>query len=200
MPGSEPSHGRPLRGLTLLEVLAAVFLLGFVYTVLGRTGIQGLQLEGEARRRLEASLLADRVLAEIETQIETGVVPPVGQEEREEEPFAVVVQIAPVSIPVPEPEGEEASSEPPIPGPSFLGAEDPRLPTPLRRIEVKVSWSEGPAEREVRRTTFAFDAESVRDALEALSQAVQAPTAQVPEPDEERPLLEDESPDEEAEK
>ena len=41
-------------GFTLLEVLASVAILGIAYITLGSSGIQGLQHEGEARRRLEA--------------------------------------------------------------------------------------------------------------------------------------------------
>ena len=51
----EPARG----GFTLIEVLAAVALLGILYAVLARVAIEGLRAEGDSERRLEASLLAD---------------------------------------------------------------------------------------------------------------------------------------------
>ena len=56
-------------GFTLLEVMAAVAILAIAYISLGSGGMQGLQHEGEARRKLQASLLADSVLSEIEAGI-----------------------------------------------------------------------------------------------------------------------------------
>jgi hypothetical protein len=87
-------------------VLAAVAILGIAYITLGSSGIQGLQHEGEARRRFQASLLADSVLSEIEAGLEAGVAPPIGTDEREADDFKIEVEIAPFSIVVPEEEGE----------------------------------------------------------------------------------------------
>ena len=64
---------RAERGLTLLEVLAAVALLGILYTALAATTSQGIWNEFESRQRLEASLLADEVLARIELDLRAGV-------------------------------------------------------------------------------------------------------------------------------
>ena len=94
-------------GFTLLEVLAAVAILGIAYITLGSSGIQGLQHEGEARRRLEASLLADSVLFDIEDAIEWDVAPSLGDEEREEGDFTIAVKVSPFSIVVPEESGRD---------------------------------------------------------------------------------------------
>ncbi|MFB3118027.1 MAG: prepilin-type N-terminal cleavage/methylation domain-containing protein, partial [Myxococcota bacterium] len=46
-------------GFTLIEVLGAVAILAILYTTLATVAIRGLRSEGESRRMLEASLLAD---------------------------------------------------------------------------------------------------------------------------------------------
>ena len=58
--------------LTLLEVMAAVALLVIVYTFLAKAATQGVRSEADSRRRMEASLLADATLAEIETRLALG--------------------------------------------------------------------------------------------------------------------------------
>jgi prepilin-type N-terminal cleavage/methylation domain-containing protein len=76
------------RAFTLLEVMAAVALLGILYTVLARVAIEGLRAEGESKRRLEASLLADARLEETFNTLEGSVaMPPVGHSEATEGDF-----------------------------------------------------------------------------------------------------------------
>jgi len=188
--GSLRGNGAWLRrdGFTLLEVLAAVAILGIAYIALGSSGIQGLQHEGEARRRLEASLLADSVLSEIEAGLEAGVAPPLGDDEREADDFTIAVEVAPFSVVVPEEQGKGGkrlgdarsrlggsgaqAQQPVIPGPSLLGGDSgPGVVSPLRRIDVQIIWNEGFGERSVSRTTFALDAESARTTLEAIAQS-----------------------------
>ncbi len=180
-------------GFTLLEVLAAVAILGIAYITLGSSGIQGLQHEGEARRRLLASLLADSVLAEIETGIEAGEAPEVGTDEREQDEFTIEVEIAPFSIVVPEEDTEGGkrlgnarsrlggadaqAQQPAIQGPSLLGGERSAV-SPLRKIDVRVLWNEGFGERTVSRTTFALDAEAARETLDAIAQSQAAAQGQ----------------------
>jgi prepilin-type N-terminal cleavage/methylation domain-containing protein len=182
-------------GFTLLEVLAAVAILGIAYITLGSSGIQGLQHEGEARRRLEASLLADSVLSEIEAGLEAGAAPPLGEKESEADGFTITVEIAPFSIVVPEEQGKDGkrlgdarsrlggsdaqAQEPVIPGPSLLGDDSgPGVVSPLRRIDVRIVWNEGFGERSVSRTTFALDSEAARDTLEAIAQVQAAAQGQ----------------------
>ncbi len=174
-------------GFTLLEVLAAVAILGIAYITLGSSGIQGLQHEGEARRRFQASLLADSVLSEIEAGLEAGAAPELGTDERAEGEFKIEVEVAPFSIVVPEEDGaggkrlgnarsrlggsEAQAPQPVIPGPSLLGGErGPGAVSPLRKVEVRITWNEGFGERSVSRTTFALDAEAARATLDAIAQ------------------------------
>jgi prepilin-type N-terminal cleavage/methylation domain-containing protein len=177
---------RSRSGFTLLEVLAAVALLGIVYTQLIQSGAMGLQHEGEARRRIEASLLADSVLTEIESMIEAGAPPPVGTDEREENGFRIAVAVEPFTLEIPEDVGaggkrlakgesrlgggEANAPPPPSAGPSLLGGEGPASPSPLRLITVEVAWDEGFGERAARRATFALDAEAAAGTLQALAQ------------------------------
>ena len=186
-------------GFTLLEVLAAVAILGIAYIALGSSGIQGLQYEGEARRRLEASLLADRVLADIETELELEwhLTPPLGDDEREDGDFEIAVKVAPFSIVVPDEQGkggkrlgaarsrlggsDAQAQQPAIPGESLLGGGGPGSFSPLRRIDVHIVWNEGFGERSVSRTTFALDPEAARPTLDAIAQAQAAARGQQPQ-------------------
>jgi prepilin-type N-terminal cleavage/methylation domain-containing protein len=185
-------------GFTLLEVLAAVAILGIAYIALGSSGIQGLQHEGEARRRFQASLLADSVLAEIEAELEAGVAPELGTDEREADDFKIEVEIAAYSFPMPEEEDKDGkrlgnarsrlggsdaqAQQPAIPGPSLLGGESgPGAVSPLRRIDVRILWNEGFGERIVSRTTFALDPEAAGPTLAAIAQAQAAAAGQQPQ-------------------
>jgi hypothetical protein len=163
-------------------VLAAIAVLALVYTALARAAMQGLAHEGDASRRLRASLLADRFLGEIEAGLEAGVAPPIGLTETEEEEYAISVDVRPSEV-----LGEFAAAtaeqlaavrrapgvgEAPQPqgGPSLqLLVAPPGAPPPLREIEVTVRWLEGADEQQVTRTTFAADPAIVSAALGSLS-------------------------------
>lgn len=152
-------------GFTLLEVLAAVALLGILYTTLAGVAIQGLRAEGVSRRRLEASMLADRRLAELELEMDAGGVPPAGVTEEEDGPYLLTITVEPYEIPLPPPaEGEEEEEESVI---AVLKQLSPGAEAPVRRLQVKVSWLEAEAEYAVQRTTFGFDLLAVESLLEA---------------------------------
>ena len=159
---------RAERGLTLLEVLAAVALLGLLYTVLAGAAVQGLRSEGESKRRIEASLLIDEEIAQIEMQIAAGVTPPLGstQSETESEDFRIATNVRPLEF-YEELVGDLA--EPPTGAPSVLGRQGPGGESPLRIISVAVSWNEGVFERRIERTTFALDREAAKSALASLA-------------------------------
>ena len=165
-----PSERFSRGGFTLLEVMAAVAVLGLVYVVVARGAIQGLQTEGDASRRLRASLLADRVLNDLELNLAGGSAPALGETEANEEEFTVVVQVSPFDIASVLPEatgqgGEPASST------AALALLKPSvgegLPT-LLSIAIRVAWTEGISEQEVTRTSFAFDLEAAAPLLEAI--------------------------------
>jgi type II secretory pathway pseudopilin PulG len=140
------------RGFTLLEVLGAVLVLAVLYTVLAEIAITGLRAEGENRRRLEASLIADDMLMEVESSLLAGDVPPIGREEDVDDPYTIVLEVRaidPNSFLPPDPFGRPSIAA------ELLGGD--RDESPLRVIEVSVAWLEVEDERIVRRTTFAFD-------------------------------------------
>jgi len=154
------------RAFTLFEVLAAVALLGILYTTLARVAMEGIRAEGESRRRLEASLLADDILSELEIGFDAGDLPELGTTEREEGDFRVTVKISTYDLPpIPaSPQSTRKQRTDAEPKGILAGQENP-----LRQIEVKVGWLEGEFERQVERTSFAFDFVAVADELEALA-------------------------------
>ena len=157
-------------GFTLLEVLAAVAVLGLVYVMVARGAIQGLQTEGDAGRRLRASLLADRTLNDLELALAAGNAPQVGESESSEEEFAVVVEVTPFDVAsiLEAATGEEgrpaaSTASPQLLEPSVRGG----VPTVLS-IVVRVAWIEGVSAQEITRTSFAFDAEAAAPLLETI--------------------------------
>jgi hypothetical protein len=153
--------------------MAAVAVLGLVYVVLARGAMQGLRTEGDASRRLRATLLADRVLNDLELELAGGATPQVGEQETSEEEFTVLVEVSPFDatslLPDTPDEGEPpAASTPPreLLEPPLRGGAPALL-----SIVVRVAWIDGISEREVTRTSFAFDAQAADPLLEGLSDA-----------------------------
>jgi prepilin-type N-terminal cleavage/methylation domain-containing protein len=143
---------RARRGFTLIEVLGAVLVLAVLYTVLAEAAIGGLRTEGENRRRLEASLLADDMLMEIESGLLSGNVPQIGREESEDDLYLITLEVRAIDpsefLPA-QAFGERSIAL------DLLGGDGDE--SPLRAIEISVAWFEVEDERVVRRTTFAFD-------------------------------------------
>src|SRR5262245_22362540 len=187
-----PPASQARAGLTLLEVLGAVALLGILYTVLAGNAARGLRSESESRRRLEASLLADDRLGELELAMASGAAPPIGAEEEEVEGFAISTEVRAFELPK-RPEDQAARSEPTSlaakraaarakDAPSlFAPPRGAASPAPLLSIDVVVRWEDGIFQREVRRTTYALDATAVEAAFEAAGAiAAQQPTQESP--------------------
>ena len=155
------------RGFTLLEVLASIAILGIVYTILAGVAARWLAAEGEARRRMQAALLADRALAEIEAQVVAGNVPPAGENEWQDESqlYHIATKISDLVVP-PDlaalPERKLPENAPTL-FPTTSGA-----PSYLRRIDVVVGWEESGQPFEIRRTTAAFDIQAAALILAAI--------------------------------
>jgi prepilin-type N-terminal cleavage/methylation domain-containing protein len=174
LPASERRGGRAgftgggRAGFTLIEVMAAVAILAVSYTFLSRQGIEGLLWEGEADRLLRASLVADRWLADLETQQQLGTAPVVGRLEQESDEFTVVVEVTPFAPPpglLPESPVSPSAGGGPGARASLLEPARGGEPSPLRTIELTVSWNDGRAERSLRRTTFVLDMAAVGERL-----------------------------------
>jgi hypothetical protein len=174
----------------MLEVLGAAALLAFAYIALTRSEIEGLRSEQESNRRLQASLLADAHLADLELLVASGTAPALGSTQEEEAPFVVRTEVRAFEPPPPRqdahrggpPEGSlaarRAEHEKAKQGKAaslFAAPKAGEADPPIRTIEIAVQWNEGVYEREVRRTTFALDPIAV-EALLAEVQANAAPT------------------------
>jgi prepilin-type N-terminal cleavage/methylation domain-containing protein len=146
---------RSARGFTLFEVMAAVLVLGLMYTILAQSAIEGVRSEGVSRRRMEASLLADERLSDIETAIQSGIAPEVGESEEEVDDFVVRLDVVPFDATAYLGEEVEIAE----------GAKSLLDPSgaALRLVDLRVSWLEVDREFEVRRTTFAYDNQLVAE-------------------------------------
>jgi prepilin-type N-terminal cleavage/methylation domain-containing protein len=174
-----PRRARSATGFTLLEVLAAVAVLGFTIAMLARGAIQGMRYEGDASRRLAASLIADRALFELESTLAIGGLPELGHQEREEnEEFRLSLDVAPLD-PASLGIGHLFTAQPGEPGSPPAPARSD-VPT-LLLVTVQVAWTEGLVEQAVTRTTFAYDASAAAEALQS-SSAGSGEAAQQAEP------------------
>ncbi len=158
-------------GFTLIEVLGAVAILGIWYVMLSVLAMQGMQTVGESQRRLAASLLADEALAEIELRTAQGQSIEIGNEEKEEEPFTLEIEVIDLSD---DPGGgfesfddsggeamgllEFFASENDSPYVEIRG--ENWLLEYLREIRITVTWQEGADERTIVRTAYLWDREA----------------------------------------
>ena len=157
------SERLPRAGFTLLEVMAAVVILGLVYVVLARGAMQGLQTEGDASRRLRASLLADRILNGMELSLAQGSAPTLGQTETIEDEFTVVTEVNPFDVAT---LLEDATGEPVSSASELELLKPTRGGTPMvLSITVRVAWTEGISEQQVTRDSFAFDLDAATPLL-----------------------------------
>jgi prepilin-type N-terminal cleavage/methylation domain-containing protein len=152
-------------GFTLFEVLGAVAILAILYTTLSTVAIRGLRSEGESRRMLEASLLADWELSEFELELQTGAAPEIGTTRSEgEDGFTVTWEVTPFQTKIfktaLEKEQERNAANPTAqtaPAPAGQAGATDAVAPPFLRVELWVSWFEAGNERSVTRTIFAVD-------------------------------------------
>ncbi len=157
-------------GFTLFEVLAAVAVLGLLYTVLARVAIHGLRAEGEANRRMQASLLADRALGDLQAELAAGGAASIGVTEREVGDFTLEVEIQPFDA------GALLRTAPNADTEALAKRELELLSPPARggsaallSAEVRVRWQEGVYEQRVIRNSFALDLEAAAPLLETIA-------------------------------
>lgn len=143
-------------GFTLLEVLAAVAILGIWFTVLAGVAIQGLRAEGQNSRIIRASLAADAALVDVEAAIAAGAFP-IEDQEFEDEEFQIVVRRIPFS---------DAGFESGEYDLAALVAENlTTVSADLYEIAVEVSWIEGVDEKVLARTTYGWDSTAYLEAI-----------------------------------
>jgi prepilin-type N-terminal cleavage/methylation domain-containing protein len=182
-------RSRGAAGFTLLEVLAAVAVMALVYSMLATAAIQGLRAEGDAGRRLRASLIADQRLTEIEAQIAVGQTPDVGTSETEDGDFIVRMDVEPLDLQIGDTKASKRSrdrleravgarKDTKEEAGSLLRRGGPNQPPMLRRVDLTVAWPEGGGEQQVRRTTYGIDAVAAAPLIEQLVAAAAAEQAQ----------------------
>ena len=168
-------------GFTLLEVMAAVLVLGLLYTVLASRALIGLRSEGSDRRRADAEMIADRELATIETDLSSGLPLEDGMVEREQAPFKVISNVEPFDalalLPAELYRDIARTTDPKAP--SVL--HDERGQSRVRKISVVVEWDEAGEPHHVERTTFAFDTSTLADYFPSSGGAETADTEGTPE-------------------
>jgi prepilin-type N-terminal cleavage/methylation domain-containing protein len=145
------------RGFTLIEVMGAVLVLGLVFTWLASVAMMGLRSEGTDRRRADAELVADLEISTIEASVTAGQMPKDGRIERDEEPFRVLVEVAPTDVLslLPASLAKDIAKNSDPRAPSVL--HDERGESRVRRVSVVVEWDEAGEPAQVERTTFAYD-------------------------------------------
>ncbi len=140
-------------GLTLLEVLAATMIFAMVMTVLIGTSTTAVHHVGVSARRLEASLLADEILADLEIQMKRGIAPEVDEDESTRDPYAIRIFRTDL---LPDP-GAGDPNDMATGVAAMLGAELPEVAKHLKQYDIEVSWFEQSGPQRVTRTSFAFD-------------------------------------------
>jgi len=136
------------------------------YGLLSAQGLHGFDLEGEAERRLQASLVADRQLADLEAALAAGTPPVVGTTETEDEGYDVRVDVEPLVLPWAATAANEDDSRTRTTPPSLLSPPAGRTSAPILTVRVTVSWNDG-RPRAVERTTFALDPAAIAAALQS---------------------------------
>jgi hypothetical protein len=150
-------HGEA--GLTLLEVLAAAMIFAMVMTVLIGTSSTAVHNVGMSARRLEANLVADSLLADLEIQMKEGLAPEIEEGEFEHEHFSVrMLKTDFVSDEGTNPAGTLADpGDAQIRISSMLGPGLPEVAKHMKQYDIEVGWIEQDGPQSVNRTTFAFD-------------------------------------------
>ncbi len=163
---------------TLLEVLAATLIFAIVMVVLIGSSTEAVQRVGLSASRLEASALADRELARLESALQARQPPPEDYEETVDE-FVIRVW----SEPALEDLGGGGSAAGATPSLDLSGGAGgvaalgpmirmiaPGIEAFLLRYEIRVEWIEGVQPGSVGRTTYAFDWPGAQEALPDLFQ------------------------------
>ncbi len=151
---------KTVRGLTLLEVLAAMMIFAMVMTVLVSTSSNAVHHVGVSARRLEADLVADSLLADLEVQIKQGLAPPIDEENFVSEQYSIRMVMTDLV-----PAEQNAAVGGAL---SLVASALPEVVGHLKQYDIEVSWIEPRGAQSVRRTTFAFDWQSAEAELATL--------------------------------
>jgi len=161
-------------GFTLIEAMAAAIILAFV--VIWLTGTVGdmNRREGDARRRADAALYADRLLAEIEDGATRGAPVQIGKREAADGIYQATIEVTaldPTLLP-PEITGSEESARGPARDPGaaaggWLSSPSAQANPPVLQASVRVVGKDGVFEAGVTRTTFFLNPAALQTLEEA---------------------------------
>jgi prepilin-type N-terminal cleavage/methylation domain-containing protein len=163
------------RAFTLIEVMAAVFILALFVTAISQVLTQASRNEGHSRLQARATALADRAIADIEEGIARGAAPPLGERETGDGEWIVTTAVTPFDAttlaPAADADPRPTTNE--APAGSWLASPAAKTNPPLLEIAVRVSVKDAPVDSRtqqpfaIRRRTFALNPA----ALEGLSDA-----------------------------
>jgi len=160
-------------GFTLIEVMAAAVILSLVVLALTTATRRMTLAEGDARRRADAALIADRLLAELEENALRGAAVQLGKREQEEGIFLATIEVTPLDPALlalasgsPEPAEPVASPAASAAATGWLAAPSAAENPPVLQASVLVTGIDGVFAEGVTRTTFFLNPV----ALEALGQ------------------------------
>lgn len=155
---------RAKAGFSLIEVLAAVAILGIWFSMLATLAMDGLRTTGESQRRLRASVLADQVLAEFELKAILGEPLDDGASEREDQdPFTISVELRDLSA------GTQHVDTSPdtLDLIGFFHQQNDSIYSEvrqgnwlleyLREVRIQIKWEEGINEITITRTAYFWD-------------------------------------------
>ena len=157
------------RAFTLIEVMAAVFMLGLFVTAISQLLTQARLNEGHARLQAQAAALADLQIAKLEEGLARGAALPLGKTDSADFPWTVTTEVVAFDgsslLPSPAPDEDPRARPSAVPGASgsWLRAQNAQQEPPVLEIEVRVSWDGAPVDAEtgepdaIRRRTFALN-------------------------------------------
>jgi prepilin-type N-terminal cleavage/methylation domain-containing protein len=160
---------RSSRAFTLIEVMAAVLILGLFVTVLSEMLVRASRFEGDTRQLAEAAAVADREVAKLEESLLRGSAPAIGKTESREEPWLVTTEVTPFdatllpgAAPAPSAQPQRAEGDAASPG-SWLASPSAQQNPPLLAVDVFVTWEDAAVDAEtgeplgIHRRTYALN-------------------------------------------
>lgn len=154
---------RDARGFTLIEVMAAVFMLGLFVTAISQLLTQAARNEGHARLQARAAALADAEIAKIEEGVVRGAALPLGSSESGDSPWRVVSEVRAFDVAALAPAAGPEAARAQAASASWLSSPSAREQPPLLEITVRVSWEGAAVDAEtgepfaIRRRTFVLN-------------------------------------------
>lgn len=154
---------RRASGFTLLEVMGAVVILGIIGVSLITASMDSAYRAAQARDRMGTSLVADSLIAELETRARAGGLEPGTQHSQTDDGLEIVIETRPASLI--ELAAGALLERDRDDGPAELLEEQRGAPASLLQIHVQVT---DPGGGVVERTGFVFDP-AASEALQALA-------------------------------